>query len=109
MKTRHFLFLAIFIYLLGISTLAAQSNSSTLLRGTITNQKGNPVAFANVLLLNTELGAITNEEGFYEISNIPAGFYNVRASYVGYKSSTAFEVQVSLAKPILIMLAKNRA
>jgi hypothetical protein len=72
-----------------------------IIRGKITNPINNqPVAFANVLLLNTELGAITNEEGFYEISNIPAGLYNVRASYVGYKSSTAFEVQVSLAKPI---------
>lgn len=72
-----------------------------IIRGKITNSINNqPVAFANVLLLNTTLGAITNEEGFYEITNIPIGLYNVRASYVGYKSSTTFEVQVSLAKPI---------
>ena len=54
MKTRHFLFLAFFIYLLGISTLAAQSSQSALLRGTITNQKGEPVPYANVALLSPE-------------------------------------------------------
>ena len=81
--------------------LSLTSMGQGIIRGKITNPVNNqPVAFANVLLLNTELGAITNEEGFYEISNIPAGLYNVRASYVGFKSSTAFEVQVSLAKPV---------
>ena len=43
MKTRHLFFLAIFVHLLGISTLAARSKESALLRGTITNQKGEPV------------------------------------------------------------------
>jgi hypothetical protein len=81
--------------------LSLISMGQGIIRGKITNPINNqPVPFANVLLLNTELGAITNEEGFYEISNIPAGLYNVRASYVGYKSSTAFEIQVSLAKPV---------
>ncbi|MEY3644717.1 MAG: hypothetical protein RLZZ207_1412, partial [Bacteroidota bacterium] len=47
MKTRHYLFLAFFVYLLGISTLAAQTNQSALLRGIITNQKGEPVPYAN--------------------------------------------------------------
>ena len=81
--------------------LSLVSMGQGLIRGKITNPINNqPVPFANVLLLNTELGAITNEEGYYEISNIPAGLYNVRASYVGYKSSTAYEIQVSLAKPV---------
>jgi hypothetical protein len=81
--------------------LSLASMGQGLIRGKITNPINNqPVPFANVLLLNTELGAITNEEGYYEISNIPAGLYNVRASYVGYKSSTAYEIQVSLAKPV---------
>ncbi|MDA0313877.1 MAG: TonB-dependent receptor [Bacteroidetes bacterium] len=85
-----------FLFLLSLTSMG-----QGIIRGKITNPINNqPIAFANVLLLNTELGAITNEEGFYEISNIPAGLYNLRASYVGYKSSTAFEIQVSLAKPI---------
>ena len=54
MKTRHLFFLAIFVHLLGISTLAARSKESALLRGTITNQKGEPVPYANAALLSPE-------------------------------------------------------
>jgi len=72
MKTRHFLFLAFFVYLLGMSTLAAQSNPSALLRGTITNQKGEPVPYANAALVSPEgvllEGAVTDEAGNFSIS-----------------------------------------
>ncbi len=55
-----------------------------IIRGKITNSINNqPVAFANVLLLNTALGAITNEDGFYEISNIPAGLSTLQLFYFG--------------------------
>ena len=85
-----------FLFLLSLNSIG-----QGLIRGKITNPVNNqPIPFANVLVLNTELGAITNDEGYYEISHIPPGPYNVRASYVGYKSSTAYEIQVSLAKSV---------
>ncbi|MFN3757589.1 MAG: TonB-dependent receptor [Algoriphagus aquaeductus] len=72
-----------------------------IIRGKITNPINNqPVAFANVLVLNTDLGAISDENGNYEIRNVPPGLYNVRASFVGFKNSTAYEVQVTLARPV---------
>ena len=75
--------------------------SQGIIRGKITNPVNNePIAFANVLVLNTELGAISDENGFYEISDVPPGLYNVRASFVGFKSKTAFEVQVTLARAL---------
>lgn len=75
--------------------------SQGIIRGKITNPvNGQPVAFANVLVLETELGAISDEDGFYEITDVPAGLYNVRASFVGYKTETRFEIRVTLAKPV---------
>lgn len=81
--------------------LFATAFSQGIIRGKITNPVNNqPVGFANVLILGTELGAISDENGNYEIQNVPPGLYNVRASFVGFKTSTVFEVQVTLARPV---------
>lgn len=89
-----FAFLAIF-------ALSFQAFSQGVIRGRVYNPVNNdPVAFANILVLNTDLGAITDEDGNYEITAIPPGLYNVRASFVGFKTNTVFEVQVTLARTV---------
>jgi hypothetical protein len=104
MKTRHFLFLAFFVYLLGISTLAAQPNQSALLRGTITNQKGEPVAYANAALLSPEgvllEGAVTDEAGAFSISTTKTARVKLVVSSLGYTSfsSEEFELLAGLQK-----------
>lgn len=90
-----------FLLVLSLFSISTIALSQGIIRGKITNQVNNePVAFGNVLLLNTELGAISDENGFYEISNVPPGLYNVRASFVGFKTKTQFEIQVTLARPV---------
>ncbi len=75
--------------------------SQGIIRGKVTNPVNNQaVAFANVIVLNTDLGAISDENGFYEITDVPAGLYNVRASFVGFKPKTAFEIQVTLSRSV---------
>jgi hypothetical protein len=104
MKTRHFLFLAFFVYLLGMSTLAAQSNPSALLRGTITNQKGEPVPYANAALLSPEgvllEGAVTDEAGNFSIATAKTARVKLVVSSLGYTSFTSeeFELQAGLQK-----------
>ncbi|MBY5951703.1 TonB-dependent receptor [Algoriphagus marincola] len=93
MKTK--LLSLLFIFLSG--TILAQG----VVKGRIFNPVNNePVAFANVLILETELGAISDVDGNYEIKNVPPGLYNIRASFVGYKTVTKYEIQVSQAKAI---------
>lgn len=90
---------SILIFLILI--ISFTSFSQGIIQGRITNPtNGDPVAFANVLVLDTEFGAITDEEGFYTIESIPPGLYNVRASFVGYKTETRYEVRVTLAKSL---------
>lgn len=89
------------LLVLALAFYSFSAVSQVGIRGKITNPINNqPIAFANVLVLNTELGAISDENGMYEISDVPAGLYNVRASFVGFKTKTAFEVQVTLARPV---------
>ncbi|WP_439489325.1 TonB-dependent receptor [Algoriphagus sp.] len=75
--------------------------SQGIIRGKVRNPVNNqPVAFANVIVLNTELGAISDENGLYEITDVPAGLYNVKASFVGFRPKTAFEIQVTLSRSV---------
>lgn len=89
------------LILLVLFIIPFQVFSQGTIKGKVFNPVNNqPVAFANVLILNTDLGAITDENGLYEIKAVPPGLYNVRASFVGYKTSTAFEVQITLARAV---------
>lgn len=84
-----------------LALLSIQTFSQGIISGRIFNPVNNePVPFANVLVMETEFGAISDEDGFYEIKNVPPGLYNIRASFVGYKTTTAYEVQVTLARPV---------
>ena len=70
-------------------------------RGRVFNPVNNQgIPFANVLVLGTEIGTVTDESGNYILNNVPPGLYNIRASFVGYKSKTQFEIQLSLAKAV---------
>ncbi|MEP2297959.1 carboxypeptidase-like regulatory domain-containing protein, partial [Algoriphagus sp.] len=63
-----------YILLLTLVFCSFHAFSQGIIRGKITNPVNNqPVAFANVLVLGTELGAVSNENGLYEINNVPTG------------------------------------
>lgn len=45
------------------------------------NQDGEAISFASVKLDSTTLGAITDDQGFFTITNVPPGVYQVSSSY----------------------------
>ena len=92
--TVHF---TIFFFITG---LVAQNG---IIKGKVTNSLTNdPVMFANILVLGTDKGAVTDVDGNYEISDLTPGLYDVRASYVGFNDLTLFEIQVTSAKPVVV-------
>ena len=73
------------------NSMLAQTGS---VRGFVLDEdNGAPVMFANVTLLEINKGVTTNEEGFFNISNVPVGTYTLYCSYVGYDSA---QVQVNV-------------
>ena len=48
----------------------------------------------NVIIEGTMLGAATDLEGKYVILQVPPGFYNIRADFMGYKSMRFEQLQV---------------
>ncbi len=74
-----------------------------VIKGTIVSSTNNePVAFANILVEGTSLGAVTDTLGKFEIRNIEPGFRNVIVSGIGFKSTTYRDVLVNNASPAII-------
>ena len=51
-----------------------------------------PLLGANVIIEGTDKGAITDENGFFEISKIKPQSYNLSVSYIGYQSKKIFNI-----------------
>lgn len=66
---------------------------SGLVRDAQTNE---PLIGANILVEGTNTGAATNIDGFYTITNMSPGFYNLRVSMVGYNQQIIQEVRVNI-------------
>lgn len=64
----------------------AQAQSAEI-SGKVTDDKGEPVPFANVstLVNGSLIGAQTDFDGFYSIKPLPAGSYELTISYVGFE------------------------
>lgn len=94
MKKNSTNLLAILVYLLLSSAVFAQTGVGKI-SGKVTDaDTKEPLIGANIILLNTNLGAATDIEGNYFILNITPGTYDVKVSYVGYAPKTIKEVRV---------------
>jgi outer membrane cobalamin receptor len=60
-------------------------NAAAISGEVIDNKTGIPIPRVNVLIKELQRGAITNEEGRFEIDNIPLGDYTLRATHVSYE------------------------
>lgn len=82
------------LLLSGSSSLSAQSKSRVT--GSISDATtGEALIGANVLLIDTHLGAATDTEGKYIIVGVPVGTYSLQASLVGYAKKIITDVVVS--------------
>ena len=81
------------------SLLAAQGVD---IRGVVSDSAtGERTPFANVVLLNTNRGASSNLQGFYLITNVPPGQYQLSASSVGFDTRIK-EITVRPGPPISV-------
>ena len=79
------------LFLLFTSYVIAQTG---LIRGNIYDKDtGEPMIFCNVFVEGTTLGTTTDLNGFFTISNVPVGTYNLEATFIGYDTARA-EVKV---------------
>ena len=91
----------IWVTLLCPFLIVAQETTGSL-EGKITDKEGAPIALATIIVTDTEtnfkFGAISQESGYYSITNIPpTSTYKVNVSFIGYQSIVINNVQVNLS------------
>ncbi|HLP16793.1 MAG TPA: TonB-dependent receptor [Bacteroidota bacterium] len=61
--------------------------AETTIKGRVTDADSkNPLPSVNILLTGTKMGASTDADGNFTISNVPDGAYQIKASIIGYVS-----------------------
>src|SRR5215212_8065353 len=70
-----------FLFLIALNSFSANAGRVS---GRITDAKGQPLAFASVLVKGTTIGTTANTEGKYFLQLNP-GNYTIVAQYVGYQ------------------------
>ncbi len=91
------------LFLLSFFFLPSAIAQKSSVKGRVTDQATNiPIPFANVFIANISLGAVTDTNGYYSITNVPPGTYNITCSSVGYKNQTVNELPVTSVKPSVV-------
>ena len=80
---KRFLFLIVCV--IGTYTI---SMSQTTVTGTVTDVDGEALIGANILVLGTSVGSVTDLDGNYTVE-VPAGATTIQYSYTGFETKEA--------------------
>jgi hypothetical protein len=87
------------LFLFAFSSAIAQTTGT--INGFVRNGGTlSPLEGATIKIVNSNLIATTDKNGFYTINNIPTKTWNVEVSFSGYRSETKFDVSVTSGNAI---------
>ncbi len=87
--------ITVLFFLLFLPMLVYAGTTGKIKGKVVDLQTGEPLIGANVIVVGTSFGAATDVKGEYIISNLDAAVYDVKASYLGYKTVTVSNVRVN--------------
>ncbi len=77
---------AVMLFTVAPEALTAQQAA---VRGSVTNaQTGEPITGAQVAVRGTAIGTLTNNDGRYVLTSVPAGRLEIRVEYIGYSAQS---------------------
>ena len=77
---------AILVALSGIPTALLAQGVGVVEGTTVDATTGRPLSGVQVVIVDTQLGALTGADGRFQIRNVPAGQHTVRAVLMGYRA-----------------------
>ena len=72
----------------------AFAGNTGIISGLVTDENGKGVSGALVVVKGANMFATTNADGYYVINGVPVGYFDVKASRVGYSEMTYEGVKV---------------
>ncbi|MFA6596439.1 MAG: TonB-dependent receptor [Ignavibacteriaceae bacterium] len=94
LKRTFYLLLIIF----GNLSILAQNKTGIIsgeVRDAVTKR---PLLFANISLVGTQIGVVTDDKGYFVIKNIDAGVYQLKFSYIGYLPMIKEDITVNQSR-----------
>jgi outer membrane receptor protein involved in Fe transport len=72
-----------------LAAVTASAQTSGKVEGTVTDRDtGQPLPGAQVIVAGTQLGNISDDNGYYFVNNVPVGSQTVTASFLGYQAES---------------------
>ncbi|WP_181307639.1 TonB-dependent receptor [Rufibacter sp. XAAS-G3-1] len=88
--------LTVYSFLLLLTQFAYAQRHTSIIRGTVTQENGSPLAFATVALVGTSYGTSTNDAGYYTLKPLAEGTYQIRISMLGFQTiDKKFQLQAN--------------
>ena len=81
--------------------------STAQIKGTVTDEKGNPLPFINVFEENTYNGTTTNEQGKYQLHLKSTGNNKIVFQYLGFKTQKIAVPTEKLGAPLDVKMIEE--
>lgn len=94
-KNQFFKKLLLFFVIVLCSTLVTAQQGGTIKGKVIDKNTRKGVPFVNIILVDSNKGAVSDEKGFFEIKNTPLGYRRLEASFVGYTTVVSPEYLIT--------------
>jgi len=89
-----------------ISVVASAQNTNGRIIGTVTDTQGAAIAGAKVTITNTGTNVasdtVTNEEGYYQVLQLPIGSYTVSIEHQGFAKTVTAETPLDINQSLRI-------
>ena len=93
----------LFALVIGLFAQPVVAQETGKVQGRVTDAaSGQPIVGAQLSVLGTRLGNITNAEGFYFINNVPAGLHDIGVQFIGYQAVTVRQQRVLAGQTITV-------
>nr|HQU76445.1 carboxypeptidase-like regulatory domain-containing protein [Chitinophagales bacterium] len=90
------------LFIISLLTWLSSIAQNGIITGTISDAASNePIPFATISLQGSTTGTASDIDGHYSLEGLEPGLYNIEIRSVGYRSQTAYEIQVTNVKPVV--------